>query len=174
MGAQGDEVMPKVHHVLKARKDVKGTDIKRGDSYYWWQFRNCAKSVSKTPPTRQQLTQSEFLSTLYDHEDNANGLLDELQAAKDAFELVRDRLNELAEDVRSFGSEQDDKRSNMEERFPNGCPTMDLLEARAERCNEIADELEAAASEVDSPIEEVDRLVGDVESAISGVNWDVE
>lgn len=25
--------------VKKARKDIPGTDIKAGDSYYWWAFR---------------------------------------------------------------------------------------------------------------------------------------
>lgn len=60
--------MPRVHFVKKARKDNPAVDA--GESYYWWKFRYQGKRYSKTRPRRSQLTQSGFLSTLYDLEDN--------------------------------------------------------------------------------------------------------
>jgi hypothetical protein len=52
--------MARAHFVKKARKAIPGTDIKKGDSYYWWKFRFGGKRTSKTAPKASQLTQSEF------------------------------------------------------------------------------------------------------------------
>ena len=56
--------MPRVYFVKKARKDYP-VGIKKGDSYYWWKFRYGGIHRSKTRPRPSQLTQSEFLSTIY-------------------------------------------------------------------------------------------------------------
>lgn len=56
--------MPRVHYVKKARKD--NGCVSKGESYYWWKFRYGSKCMSKKPPKASQLTQSEFLSTVYD------------------------------------------------------------------------------------------------------------
>lgn len=61
--------MPRVHFVKKARKDVSNSDIKKGESYYWWKFRFGGKCVSRTPPKQSQLTQSDFLSQIYKIQD---------------------------------------------------------------------------------------------------------
>lgn len=67
--------MTTLHHVNKARKAIKGTDIKKGDSYYWWQFAFRSKQVSKTRPRRSQyMTQSPYLGGIYDVEDDINAL----------------------------------------------------------------------------------------------------
>lgn len=79
--------MPRVHHVKKARKD--NPVAKAGESYYWWKFRFGGKRYSKTYPRRSQLTQSGFLSELWDIEDGIDdrfeGLTDpdEIESAKD-------------------------------------------------------------------------------------------
>lgn len=43
--------MPRVTHVKKARKAIPGTDIKVGDSYYWWKFRG---EPLTGPPSEQE------------------------------------------------------------------------------------------------------------------------
>lgn len=67
--------MARATFVKKARKDIPGTDIKAGESYYWWKFRFGGKHYSKTPPRRSQLTQSDFLGQLYAIEDEIQGLV---------------------------------------------------------------------------------------------------
>jgi hypothetical protein len=86
--------MPRVHHVRRARKKNPVAEI--GESYYWWKFRYGDKRYSKEPPRRSQLTQSSFLSTLWDLEDN---LPDEITEAE-AEDLLA-TLEELSEECQS-------------------------------------------------------------------------
>jgi len=53
--------MPRVHFVKHARKD--NDLVKKGESYYWWKFRFTGKCMSKTPPRKSQLTESEYWKT---------------------------------------------------------------------------------------------------------------
>lgn len=126
--------MPKVHHVLKARKAVPSAGINVGDSYYWWKFRYGGKRYSKTPPKQSQLTQSEFLAQVYDIEDEIAGLTadDSMQAA---IEDIAQRLRDLAEEC-------EQKRENMPEQLQES-DTGTLLQERADACNETADSLDA-------------------------------
>ena len=63
--------MTTLHYVKKARKAIKGTDIRKGDSYYWWQFAFSQKQVSKERPRRSQyMTRSSYLGQIYDLEDD--------------------------------------------------------------------------------------------------------
>jgi len=87
--------MPRVTHVKKAMKDVN-EKIKKGDSYYWWKFRYGPKLVSTAYPRPQQLTQSSFLITIYDLQDQQGDIsatdTDELEGARDE---LRDAVQEL-------------------------------------------------------------------------------
>lgn len=132
--------MARATFVKSARKAIKGTGIKKGDSYYWWKFRYGDKQVSKTPPRRSQLTQSDFLGQLYDLEDQladlvADNYLDDPSALKDD-------IQQIADDVRALGGEQADKLSNMPDSLQQG-PTGEMLQSRADGCDAWADELEA-------------------------------
>lgn len=62
--------MTTAHFVKKARKTIRGTGIKKGDSYWWWKFRHGEKHVSKTQPRQSQLTGSEFLGTVFSIEES--------------------------------------------------------------------------------------------------------
>lgn len=146
--------MPKLHHVMHARKAQPANGIEKGDSYYWWEFRNGGKHVSKTRPRRSQLTQSEFYAAMWEAEDSLteavsltsdkDGILEALNSALDT---VRDQMDSCA-----------DKVSNMESAFPNGSPTIDLVQQRADRCEEIVDELERLIGEIEALEEEDDPL----------------
>lgn len=135
--------MARAHFVKSARKARKEYGIKKGDSYWWWQFRmggkgmgpirSGAKHFSKTPPKPSQLTQSEFLSQFLALEERIGDL-----KADDGLEA---EVGDIASGFRDLGSEQEDKKNNLPDSLQNG-PTGELLEERANKCNEVADELE--------------------------------
>lgn len=160
----------------KARKANKAAGIKKGDSYYWWKFRYGGKHCSLTRPRPSQLTQSEFLSTLFGIEESISDIS---VTDADGMQQLADELSSHAEEVRSLGCECSDKASNMENAFPSGSPTIDLLNERSEACDRIADELETAASDAESKISEAEGDAdfdweGEASSIIESIDWGVE
>jgi hypothetical protein len=131
--------MARAHFVRSARKDHPEAGVKKGESYYWWAFmvggRGGPKHYSKTPPKRSQLTQSEFLSALYDIEDDisASALVAD-DGLGDAVSDIASRLNELADETES-------KKENLPDGLQNGQPG-DQLQERADACRAAAEELE--------------------------------
>jgi hypothetical protein len=144
--------MARVHFVKKARKANRTYGIKKGDSYYWWANRvgrSSRRHVSKSRPTRSQTTMSGYYSIAWGIED---GLLDETAECRGGKVSIADLCSDCqfhAEEVRALGEECEDKRFNMEDKFPNGCPTMETLEARKDACETIADALESAAGDME-------------------------
>lgn len=171
--------MTRLHHVKKARKPIKGTDIRRGDEYFWWKFPRVPRCVSKVRPPRSALTRSEFRKELWDLEDGISGMdHDDPVAIADRCEEARGRLDELAEELR-------EKKENMPEHLQDG-PTGELLDERADGCEEIAEELQEAADllralaegEDDGELEEGDDEAaerdgedGRVSDLLSTVDW---
>lgn len=127
--------MPRVTFVKKARKDNPA--CKKGESYYWWALmsgdRYGPKRYSKTMPKPSQLTNSEFLGTMGDIEEEIGSL-----AADDGLE---DSVADIAGRIRELGEEQKGKFDNMPDSLQQG-EIGQLLEERANKCSEIADELE--------------------------------
>lgn len=134
--------MPRVTYVKKARKAQPRFGISVGDSYYWWKFRFGGKRVSKTYPKQSQLTQSEFLGTMYDIKDK----IDELE-----FDNLETGVQEIIDELRELGDEQADKIYNMPESLQES-PTAELLQERCDYCCEMADELEAV--DIEPEVEE--------------------
>lgn len=124
--------MPAVHFVKKARKDYPEHSIQKGESYYWWKFRFGGKRVSKTPPNRRQLTQSDFQIGIYDLEDALGGLV--------ADDSIESRVEEIADQMESLADEQEDKRSNMPDQLQDS-EVGSMLEERGEALREWAEEL---------------------------------
>lgn len=139
--------MAKVHFVKAARKD--NPVAKKGESYYWWKpmvgGRGGAKRFSKERPKPSQLTQSEFLSRLYEEQES-------LDAATDA-----EGMKAVAEAIRELGEEQQGKYDNMPEGLQQG-ETGQLLEERAQGCQSWADEIDTAADELETKIGERQTL----------------
>jgi len=129
--------MARATHVKKARKDIPGTDIKAGDSYYWWKFmvggRGGPKHYSKERPRLSQLTQSEYLGALYDLQDRLSAL--------PADSSLADEVQSLVDDIRQLGEDQTDKLNNMPDSLQQSS-TGEMLQERA-------DAMESAASELD-------------------------
>lgn len=123
--------MARATFVKKARKDVKGTDIKAGESYYWWKFKRGGKHFSRTAPRRSQLTQSAFYGAVYDIEDEV--------AEAEASESLVDLRDDIVSRLQELGEECQGNLDNMPEGLQQGS-TGELLQERI-------DAMESAASE---------------------------
>jgi hypothetical protein len=156
--------MAKAIFVKKARKD--NSVVKAGESYYWWAFRYGGKYYSKTRPRASQLTQSEFLSQIYEIceeiEDLDTEEIKTIENLQDIRDDLSSRLNDLA-------SEQYDNQSNMPEGLQYG-PTGELLESRAEACEEMANNLD----DIDIMEGHSDSVVEDLISEMQNIMYEGE
>ena len=166
--------MPKLNFVKKARKTIRGTGIKKGDSYYWWKFRFGGKRVSKTRPRRSQLTESDFYASMWDWEDSLE--VKGPFTADDCESLAGD-LESIADEVESLGQDQDEKLNNMPDALQES-DMGELLRSRSEGCERIADELRTAADTIrDLPDDEDDdakNYADDAQEAIGQISWDCD
>jgi hypothetical protein len=135
--------MARVHFVKKARKDVPNSDIKKGDSYFWWKHKFGSKQVSKTHPKPSQLTQSEFLGAIYDIQDRIEALTvdDDLGA----------EVEGIVGELESLRDDCENKRDNMPEQLQDS-GSGEMLQNRSDSVQEMIDELEA----IDCEPEEID------------------
>jgi len=125
--------MARAHFVKKARNDIPNTDIKKGDSYWWWQFAYSKKQCSKTKPKPAQLTRSEFYQFVYGIKEEIANL-----EANDGLEAARD---EIVQQLRDQADELEGKRENMPEGLQESS-TGELLQERADAMTAAADELD--------------------------------
>jgi hypothetical protein len=135
--------MPKINHVSKSQKDQGtcagcGVEIKAGDPYKWIKFRFGGRKVRcETCKFKDSdLTQSEFLSQVYDLNDRITGLsdldnLDDLQA----------EVEDIASEYETLADECAEKKENMPEGLQDG-EVGQLLEERSDGCREVSDNLQ--------------------------------
>ncbi len=147
--------MPRVHHVKRAYKD-HDEDIKKGDSYYWWEFPFAGKRCSKTYPRRSQLTQSGFLSGMYDFEDE----LGKVFAATVDAEEFNSILDDLISTVDEFKDECQDSLDAMPEHLQDCSGSGELLQERIDSLEEWGSTLE------DMRLDDEDANEDDLQSAI--------
>jgi hypothetical protein len=127
--------MARTHFVKKARKDYPEAGIKKGESYYWWKFRYGGKHMSKEAPKASQLTQSEFLSSLYDIQERLAEITgDDITNLQGDVQSISEELNQMAEECR-------EKHDNMPEGLQEG-EVGQMLEERADACENAASELD--------------------------------
>lgn len=86
---------------------------KKGDTYYWWQFRNGGKNFSTTFPRQSQLTQSEFYGTVYGimeglQDLSASDFMDDPSSLEAHKEEIESEISQLLEEL-------EEKQSNLEE-----------------------------------------------------------
>ena len=136
--------MPRVHFVKKARKDNPA--CKAGESYFWWKFRFGGKQFSKTRPRRSQLTQSGFLSQLYEIEDALSGYA--WDGDPEAF------TQEMSSQLEDLKCECEDSLQNMPEHLQESSSSGELLQERIDGLDEMIQELEAIDTEIDSDLSE--------------------
>lgn len=125
--------MTKAHFVKKAQKAYPKEGIKKGESYWWWAFAFGPKYKSKTEPTRSQLTQSAFFSTLYEIEDNLGkrfqftddkGNITFLETTDD----IQNALDELVSDIESLRDETQESLDNMPEQLQESSPNQERID----------------------------------------------
>lgn len=144
--------MARAHFVKSARKDYPSAGIKKGESYWWWKFRYGSKRMSKTQPTRSQLTQSAFYGQVYDLQDRIAGL--------EASDSLPDEVSDIADELRSLGEECSSNRDNMPEQLQDS-DSGSLLQERADAMEAAADEFEGIdfdpPDEPEEPVREEDE-----------------
>lgn len=129
--------MARAHFVKKARKAIPHAEIKKGESYWWWQFYKSGKRYSKTQPKASQLIGSAFLSQMQSFAED----LEELNGDMDANDIESER-DRIADEVRSLGDECQEKLDNMPEGLQQG-DTGQMLQERVDACEQFASDLES-------------------------------
>jgi hypothetical protein len=157
--------MARAHFVKKAAK--KNPVAKKGEPYYWWAFRFGGKHYRKTPPRRSQLTQSAFLSSLYELEDDMAAAtptnVSDLQMAIEDWILT---LETMRDDCQG-------SLDNMPEGLQQG-DTGQRLQDRIDSCDSWISEMECADtdydkdSETETEEEKCTRIVQELNDANPG------
>jgi hypothetical protein len=110
--------------------------IAKGESYWWWQFQNSPKRYSKEKPRQSELTQSAYLSSLYQ-------IMEEIEDfSPNSAEEVQSFRDEIVSNIEELRDTTQDSLDNMPESLQYS-PTGELLQERI-------DSLESAISEFES------------------------
>lgn len=132
--------------------------IAKGESYYWWQFKNSSKQFSKTRPKPSQLTQSNYLSTLY-------GIQESLE---DVSASTPDELVEAVDDIKTQLEELRDTTQDSLDNMPDSLqssPTGELLQERVDSLDNAISEVEGIDTDYDEPDDDEirEQLADDVD-----------
>lgn len=152
--------MARVQTVKKARKARREYGIKKGDTYYWWKFRFGTIHYSKTYPKRSQLTQSGFLSTFYELQDNLSFDRDSLEGS----------VQNLTSEIEQLRDECQDSLDNMPEHLQEASSSGELLTERIDALEEWQNELEGIDLEVDEDLNKeekearIDEIIEELEA----------
>lgn len=156
--------MPRVHQVKKARKD--NPVCKRGESYYWWKFRNGGKHFSLTYPKQSQLTQSPYLSVIYECADQWSELDEPQNIEANQWDQayvatwlgqIADSMEGIAEQLRELVDQYEEGATNMEEYF-SGVERVDQLRDCGMECEATCDEIDNTVDEFRSTADEIESL----------------
>ena len=162
----------KVHFVKKARKDYPEDGIKKGESYYWWKPRYGGIRRSKTYPSRQELTQSEFLCRVYDIEDELSVIRTQIETniegknKEEIEELIRDALEMIIIEIGELRDECEDKLYNMPKQLQDTSEAGILLQERIDALEDWISELE----NIDISIEDDDDIQERVEEILDEIS----
>lgn len=169
--------MARVNHVKKARKDNPA--VKKGEEYWWVQLKtgptSSVKRYFSRPPKPSQTTTSEYYAQCYEIQEEAEAIcITDEAAAEDAVST----LHELSERLQEILGELEEKIGSMEDAFPGGCPTLELLQERQSAIESLIDEVDSAASDMealdwDGP-EDQDAMIDQAENCINYIGWAFE
>lgn len=156
---QGDSQLARPEQ-RTAAKDYPHHGITKGEKHWFVRLkigpRSSKELRQKTPFSRSQLTTSEYLSALYDWEDDLASFSD------------MDDAQDMADRIRTLGEEQQEKFDNMPEGLQQG-DSGQTLEARAAACEAAAEAIEEIISEWESAKEEYDGEVEAWEAALKTI-----
>ena len=161
----------RLHYVKKAAKTYRGTGIKKGQPYYWYAFRYGPKIRSKSKPRRSALVRHEWDKFMLDLEDDVLALkVPDGTESVDVTE-ISSQLSIYADSVGDFKSELDERVSNMESAFPNGCPTLEMLTERVETLESLQQELDSAANDIEGEDGDTEESIETINNTIESINW---
>lgn len=120
--------------------------IAKGESYYWWAFKNGGKHFSKERPRQSQLTQSNYLSQLYSIQERIEDI--QVEEAGDIEGIV----DELKSDLESLKEETEGSLENMPDSLQSS-PTGELLQERIDALDNAISELEGIEIQYEEPEE---------------------
>lgn len=127
-----------------ARKDYPSEGIKKGDTYFKWEFRFGGTYRSKTYPKPSQLTQSKVSGALA-----AGEVLEAALTDATCIEDITAAIEDAVSDIREVADEYQESVDNMPEGLQEGPTGQDCLE-KADNLNEWADDLENALGDIES------------------------
>jgi predicted RNase H-like nuclease (RuvC/YqgF family) len=147
--------MARAIFVKSARKDYPDIGVKKSESYWWWQFRFGGKHVSKTEPTRGQLTQSAFLISIYDIEDRLSRLTSE--------HSVKDEVDQIKNDLEELKSECEEKFGNIPEQLQESSAGQ-LLQERIDNLDDMISEIDNIDYDLDDDavLDEKEAVIDDL------------
>lgn len=152
--------MARAVFVKSARKARPEYGIAVGDSYYWWKFRFGGTHYSKTPPKRSQLTQSPFLSQLYELQDRISDI-----KAEDRDDL-KSQIEEICSEIENLRDECQESLDNMPDQLQES-DTGQMLQERVEALDGWKDELENIDTEDED--RELTELIEEVQGTDCGL-----
>lgn len=111
--------------------------INAGQVYYWWKFRNSGKIISTKYPPRSQLTQSGYLSAIYEISDTADqddvaGMVQELVTLRDECQDSLDNMPEHLRDTSESGQLLTDRIEALESAIECGEELQQMIDDRSE------------------------------------------
>jgi len=137
--------MPRVY-TARAARDYPEKGIKKGETYYWWQFyRQRSKNMSPNRPRRSQLTQREELQIIYDAEDDAAALQWDYANRDD----LKESVAEIEQRVSEARDAAQEKYDNLPENFQQAERGQEL-EQFVSDCESLESELSDIVSELDN------------------------
>jgi chromosome segregation ATPase len=148
--------------VKRAAKDYPEADIKKGEKYYWWKFRFGGKHISKTEPRRSQLTQSSFLSTLWDLEDTF--VVDEDDPASS--------IEELKSQLEDMKSECESSLDNMADHLRETSSSGQTLQERIDGLDQWISDLDSIDTDIDEDLSEEEKndRIEEIKDAVNDAN----
>lgn len=155
--------MARLNYVKKARKDYPEQEIKKGDSYYWWQFKFRSKQRSKTRPRRSQLTQSSFLGQVFDVEDRLGGITEDMD-----FESLKSEVDEIVDELNNLMDDTQGSLENMPDQLQQAS-SGELLQERIDGIQEWITELEGIDCEIDTEGKSKEEILEEKQGVIEEI-----
>ncbi|NIA04051.1 MAG: hypothetical protein GWP09_01745 [Nitrospiraceae bacterium] len=166
------------HYVKKARKDYPDWGIKKGEPYYWWKFRYGSIHKSKTPPKKWQLTQSEFLQTVYEIEDEIDDINIDVEdkSVDDIESEIEEQLESIKSEIEDLRDEQDDRLNNMPEQLQDTSDAGMLLQDRIDNLESWYDCLDNVDVSIEDDLtgEELEERVEEITDEIQDCTYEGE
>jgi len=147
--------------------------IKKGESYYWWQFAFSSKRISKTRPPQSALTQSEYYGWLWDLQD---GYTSPDYTDESAFELLQNDIDELIDQLNEQMEELQDKLDSMPEQLQESSDAGMMLQERIDSLENAVNELECISLDYneDDDAEEIERQFNEYSEEVGNILGGIE